>query len=144
MVCLGNICRSPLAEGILSSKVDPTMVSVDSAGTGGWHAGELPDPRSVEVAKKNGLDISYQRARKFIKADFDRFDYIFAMDTSNRQNILAMAESDVDRDKVYLIMDEVFPGENMDVPDPYYGGHQGFDNVYKMLDEACQLIANRI
>ena len=144
MVCLGNICRSPLAEGILRSKVNTLTVEVDSAGTGGWHAGEQPDPRSMDVAKKNGLDISYQRARKFTARDFEVFDYIFVMDTSNRQNVLNLAQSEEHISKVHLIMDELFPGENMDVPDPYYGGLNGFDQVFDMLDEACDSIAGRI
>ena len=144
MVCLGNICRSPLAEGILRSKVDTSTVEVDSAGTGGWHAGEKPDPRSMDVAKKNGLDISYQRARKFTARDFEVFDYIFVMDTSNRQNVLSLAQSEDHISKVHLIMDELFPGENMDVPDPYYGGLNGFDQVFSMLDEACDNIAGRL
>lgn len=144
MVCLGNICRSPLAEGILKSKVDPSKVTVDSAGTGGWHAGELPDPRSIEVAKKYGLDITDQRGRKFSSYDFEAFDLIFVMDNSNYRDVIRMANSDAEKKKVQLILDELFPGENVDVPDPYYGGHYGFENVFKMLDEACDKIVNRL
>lgn len=144
MVCLGNICRSPLAEGILRSKVDTDLIDVDSAGTGGWHAGELPDPRSMAVARKNGLDISYQRARKFVVSDLDEFDHIFVMDNSNYRDVLELASSDQQRAKVRLILNEIFPGENVDVPDPYYGGSDGFDRVFEMLDEACDLIATRM
>lgn len=144
MVCLGNICRSPLAEGILRSKVDPAKVQVDSAGTGGWHVGELPDPRSVEVAKKNGLDITYQRGRKFSAYDFESYDHIFVMDNSNYRDVVKLTKNEEEIKKVQLILDELFPGDNVDVPDPYYGGHQGFDNVYAMLDEACQKIAARL
>ncbi len=144
MVCLGNICRSPLAEGILRSKVDLGRVEIDSAGTGGWHAGELPDPRSMDVALKNGLDISYQRARKFRTEDLDLFDHIFVMDNSNYRDVLQLASSEEHRRKVSLILNEIFPGENVDVPDPYYGGNDGFDRVFEMLNEACDRIAERL
>ncbi|MGH1385243.1 low molecular weight protein-tyrosine-phosphatase [Kordia sp.] len=141
MVCLGNICRSPLAEGILASKLDPTKFEVDSAGTAGYHVGELPDRRSIATAKLHGLDISYQRSRKFIKNDFKTFDFIFAMDQSNYNNILALAETEADRKKVYMILNQISPNSNAEVPDPYYGGDQGFENVYQMLDEACAIFA---
>lgn len=144
MVCLGNICRSPLAEGILKSKVDSNNVIVDSAGTGPWHVGNKPDPRSIAIAKKHQLDITNQRGRQFSYKDFDNFDYIFVMDTSNKENVLALAQNETDRNKVQLILDEIFPNENVDVPDPYYGGDHGFENVYQLIDEACELIANRI
>ena len=141
MVCLGNICRSPLAEGILKSKVDSSKVFVDSAGTGHWHVGDLPDDRSIEIARKFNLDITDQRGRQFSVQDFDDFDRIYVMDNSNKENVLALAKTEEHRKKVKLILDEIFPGENVDVPDPYYGGTVGFDNVYKMLDEACEIIA---
>jgi len=144
MVCLGNICRSPLAEGILRTKVDISQVVVESAGTGGWHVGEKPDPRSIAVAHKNGLDITYQRGRQFTKEDFYDYDHIFVMDNSNRDDVIRLAPSDQHSRKVQLIMEELFPGENMDVPDPYYGGDHGFDQVFQMLDEACQRIADRL
>ncbi|MAN59841.1 MAG: protein-tyrosine-phosphatase [Flavobacteriaceae bacterium] len=144
MVCLGNICRSPLAEGLLKSKVDTSKIYVTSAGTGHWHVGEQPDPRSIAVAKKNGLDLTDQRGRQFKAEDFEEFDHIFVMDTSNRENVLELARSDRDRKKVQLILDEIFPTENVDVPDPYYGGDRGFDKVYEMLDQACEKIANRL
>ena len=144
MVCLGNICRSPLAEGILRSKIDSSQVIVDSAGTGGWHAGELPDARSVAVAKKNGLDITDQRARKFKREDLDLFDHIYVMDNSNYRDVLQLASTAQQQQKVKMILNLVFPGENVDVPDPYYGGNQGFDQVYAMLDEACDIIASEI
>lgn len=144
MVCLGNICRSPLAEGILKSKVNSEKVFVDSAGTGHWHVGQLPDPRSVDVAFKHGLDITNQRGRQFIQSDFQNFDYIFVMDNSNKSNVLQLAQSSSDEQKVQLILEEIFPNENVDVPDPYYGGDQGFENVYQMLDKACSQIANRL
>lgn len=141
MVCLGNICRSPLAEGILKSKVNSLLAEVDSAGTGAYHVGELPDKRSIEIAKTYGLDITNQKARKFTVDDFDNFDIIYAMDTSNFENILKLARNENDKLKVKLILNEIFPNEDLDVPDPYYGGKFGFKNVYKMLDEACTKIS---
>ncbi len=144
MVCLGNICRSPLAEGLLAAKVDPEKVEVTSAGTGGWHVGEQPDPRSIAIAKQKGLDITQQRGRQFKPADFNEFDYIFVMDSSNYSDVIELAESESDKEKVQLILDELFPGENVDVPDPYYGGNDGFEQVYNMLDKACTSIAKRI
>ncbi len=143
MVCLGNICRSPLAEGILRSKVDGNRVLIDSAGTGGWHVGELPDARSIEVARKNEIDITDQRCRRFSHSDFEEHDLIYVMDRSNLSDVLSMARDPRDRGKVRLILDELFPGEGREVPDPYYGGAGGFDRVYKLLDEACEVIANR-
>ncbi len=144
MVCLGNICRSPLAEGILKSKVYNFKTFVDSAGTGAYHIGKLPDPRSIAIGSINGIDITDQRARKFTVEDFDNFDLIYAMDNSNYNNIISLARNEQDKEKVKLILNEVFPGENLDVPDPYYGGDFGFKNVYKMLDEACEIIAKKI
>ena len=138
MVCLGNICRSPLAKGILDSLVSPDQVLVDSAGTGDYHIGGKPDKRSVEVAKKNGLDISDQRARQFTADDFKRFDYILAMDNYNHEDIIALGSSDKDKEKVKLILNYAVPGENLDVPDPYFGGSSGFDDVYDMLTKACR------
>lgn len=144
MVCLGNICRSPLAEGILQSKVDSNFVSVSSAGTGGWHVGSLPDPRSIAVAKKRGLDITNQRGKKFSTYDFEIYDHIFVMDLSNYNDVIKLAKNEAEKQKVQLILDELFPGENVDVPDPYYGGDHGFENVYQMLDEACEKIMRRL
>lgn len=144
MVCLGNICRSPLAEGILKSKVDASKVFVESAGTGHWHVGEEPDKRSVAVGKRYDIDITSQRGRQFNAKDFENFDLIYVMDNSNKDDLLAMAETDSQREKIKLILDEIFPGENVDVPDPYFGGNAGFENVFKMLDEACEEIAKRL
>lgn len=144
MVCLGNICRSPLAEGILKSKVDESKVFVDSAGTGDYHIDDSPDPRSIAIAKKNNLDITYQRGRQFQAEDFDKFDRIYVMDNSNFKDVISLARNDDDRAKVHLILDEIFPSENVDVPDPYFGGDQGFENVYEMLDEACEKIAQQL
>ena len=144
MVCLGNICRSPLAEGILESKLDPTLFIVESSGTGSWHVGNMPDKRSIAVANKYGLDISKQRGRHFISEDFNAYDFIFVMDNSNKKDVLSLAKTEDQRAKVQLILDEIFPGENVDVPDPYHGGEHGFEEVYQMLDQACDQIASRL
>ena len=144
MVCLGNICRSPLAEGILKSKVDPNKVFVDSAGTGNYHVGGLPDSRSIAIAQKYLLDITDQRCRQFRVSDFDEFDLIYVMDNSNRRDVLSLARDEKDRAKVKMILNEIFPNENVDVPDPYTGGDFGFENVYKMLEEACSILAAKL
>ncbi len=143
MVCLGNICRSPLAEGILKSKLSNAF-QVDSAGTANYHTGSPPDSRSVAVARKYGLDISKLRGRQFKVSDFDTFDHIYVMDDSNFNNVMALARHDEDKAKVKFILNEVYPNQNYDVPDPYYGGDEGFENVYKMLDEACSVIASTL
>ncbi|MBT8222816.1 MAG: low molecular weight phosphotyrosine protein phosphatase [Eudoraea sp.] len=143
MVCLGNICRSPLAEGILKSKVDPSRILVDSAGTAGYHVGSSPDDRSIAVARKFQIDISQQRCRRFVIEDFDRFDHIFVMDQSNYQDVLELAQQESHIRKVRLILEET----NLDyeeVPDPYYGGESGFDHVYQLLDNACNVLAERL
>lgn len=144
MVCLGNICRSPLAEGILKSKVDSQKYFIDSAGTGGYHIGKLPDSRSIAVAKKYNIDITDQRCRQFEQSDFDNFDMIYVMDSFNMQDVLSLARNKEDRAKVKLILNEIFPGENVDVPDPYHDSERGFENVYKMLDKACNVIVERL
>lgn len=144
MVCLGNICRSPLAEGILKSKAFLKDIMVDSAGTGSYHIGGEPDNRSVSVALKNGLDISGQRARQFSVSDFDNFDYIYVMDGLNYRTVKRLARNEADIAKVTLILNELFPGENLDVPDPYNGGEHGFKVVYEMLDEVCEVIVNKL
>ncbi|EIJ40123.1 MULTISPECIES: low molecular weight protein-tyrosine-phosphatase [Galbibacter] len=144
MVCLGNICRSPLAEGILKAKVDPNKVFVDSAGTSNYHIGSSPDPRSIQIAAKYNIDITNQRGRQFTQKDFEDFDLIFAMDTSNYKNIVQQAKNETDKEKVHLILNKLTPEEDLDVPDPYYGGVMGFENVYKMLDEATDVIVKEI
>jgi protein-tyrosine phosphatase len=144
MVCLGNICRSPLAEGILASKLPKNKFIVDSAGTGSWHVGHKPDDRSVAVAKKNKINISNQKGRQFSKSDFDSFDYIYVMDNSNYTNVIELAENQEQIQKVKLILDELFPNEKVDVPDPYFGLLNGFEIVYTMLDEVCNAIATKL
>lgn len=143
MVCLGNICRSPLAEGILLNKVDPGQVLVDSAGTGGWHVGNRPDSRSIAVAQKYGLDISSQRCRQFTVNDFNDFDLIYVMDHSNYQNVIAKARNATDTVKVKLLMSEINTND-IEVPDPYYDSENGFEKVYQMIDQACDKIANKL
>jgi len=144
MVCLGNICRSPLAEGILASKLPKEKFIVDSAGTGSWHIGHQPDERSIAVAQKNKIDITGQRGRQFTKNDFDTFDYIYVMDHSNYQDVIKLADNQQQKNKVKLILNELFPNENVDVPDPYFGLTNGFELVYKMLDEACDVISKKL
>jgi protein-tyrosine phosphatase len=144
MVCLGNICRSPLAEGILKSKLPESTFLIDSAGTANYHVGNPPDRRSIAVGKKYGIDISNLKGRQFGVNDFDTFDLIYVMDESNYRNVISMARTEQDKSKVKFILNEIYPNQNYDVPDPYYGGDHGFENVYKMLDEACTIIAKSL
>lgn len=144
MVCLGNICRSPLAEGILQAKADDQHLAwqVDSAGTGAYHVGEKPDPRSQAIASKYGLDISGQRARQFKASDLNEFDLIFAMDSSNYQNILKLAQTEEQRQRVKLILEFTGAPES-NVPDPYWDDN-GFEHVYQLLDTACDRIVDLV
>lgn len=137
MVCLGNICRSPLAEGILRDKIKKEALNweVDSAGTSGYHDGELPDKRSIAIAKEHGLDITDQRSRKLTKQDLDNFDIIYVMDSSNYNDVMNLCETTTQKSKVRLIMNMVMPERNVAVPDPYWED-SGFKKVYLMLDEA--------
>lgn len=144
MVCLGNICRSPLAEGILKSKVNSTDFFIDSAGTSNFHDGDLPDSRSIQIAKKYGLDITNQRSRPFKKNDFDVFDIIYVMDKLNYQNIINLARDEKDKQKVQLILSENATSKISEVPDPYYDSERGFDQVFKMLDEVCEIISIKL
>ncbi len=144
MVCLGNICRSPLAEGILKSKINIDDIYVDSAGTGGWHIGELPDKRSIDVAKNHHIDLSSQRCRKFTVTDFDNFDFIYVMDKSNYKDVIALARNEEDREKVHYILNVINSKEILEVPDPYYGGANGFETVFQMLDKSCAHIADKL
>lgn len=143
MVCLGNICRSPLAEGILQSKVDTDSVFVDSAGTAGYHVGNPPDERSIAVARKYGLDIDNQKCRKFSKQDFSEFDHIYVMDRSNYSDVASLTEDQDEVKKVKLLLSEVELGIK-EVPDPYHGGYDSFENVYQMIDSACEAIAKKL
>ena len=144
MVCLGNICRSPLAEGILSSKGKHLNIEVDSVGTAGYHVGKKPDIRSIEIANKYAIDLNQQRARQFSRADFDEFDIIYAMDTNNYAHLISLASTETERNKIRMIMNEINPNAYQSVPDPYYGGENGFQDVYNMLDKACDKIIQDI
>ncbi|MGB5942590.1 MAG: low molecular weight protein-tyrosine-phosphatase [Leeuwenhoekiella sp.] len=144
MVCLGNICRSPLAEGLLKSKLDPQKFTVDSAGTGSWHIGNSPDSRSVDVAAKNGLDISDQRGMLFKSEFFQEYDHIFVMDSSNLSDVRRLARTEAEKQKVSLILDEAPELHQKHVPDPYSGGLKGFDKVYALLDTATDRLAARL
>jgi protein-tyrosine phosphatase len=145
MVCLGNICRSPLAEGILQEKARAAGLDweVDSAGTNGYHVGEAPHPLSQKVARHNGLDISRQRARRFTAADFQRFDKIYAMAGDVIDDMRRIAGRQFDPSKVELLMNEVHPGRDEDVPDPWYGPEPGYHEVYEMIDSAADRIVEK-
>ena len=140
-VCLGNICRSPLGEGIMGHIAEreglSDRVEVDSAGTAAYHSGERPDPRSVEIARQNGIDISSQRARQIRAEDLSAFDYIFAMDRSNLRGIQSLEESG-DTAAIELLLSYGEDPSVQDVPDPYYGGPGGFDRVYSLVFDACE------
>jgi len=145
MVCLGNICRSPLAEGILQDKINKAGLNwqVDSAGTNGYHVGEATHRLSQKVARMNGIDISGQLSRKFIKEDFERFDKIYAMAADVISEMKSIAGDKFIAAKVDLILNEKYPGQNRDVPDPWYGTEPGYHTVYELIDNACeQLIKN--
>jgi protein-tyrosine phosphatase len=145
MVCLGNICRSPLADGLLREKVKQLNleVVVDSAGTSNHHVGQAPDTRMSETARQKGLTIDNLKARQFTKADFEDFDLIFVMDKSNYSNVIAMASSEEDKAKVHLMLNELHPNQDLEVPDPYFGGEQGFTDVYNLLDDATNALIKK-
>lgn len=146
VVCLGNICRSPMADGILRDKFKEAGVEaeVDSAGTSDYHIGEAPDKRAVANMAENKHDISMLRGRQFEVGDFDAFDEIYVMDKSNYENVIALARNEADKEKVNLFMNISHPGENIEVPDPYFGGEEGFKDVYEMLTEAADVLISRV
>lgn len=144
MVCLGNICRSPLAEGILKEKTKDLNTEIDSAGTASYHIGNPPDPRSIEIAKKYNIDLTTQRARQFHYTDFEKFDLIYAMDKNNYAQLMSQATSEKERKKIKMILNEIEPNSFKSVPDPYYGGDNGFQQVYNMLETACEKIKLKI
>lgn len=144
MVCLGNICRSPLAEGILQSKLPKQDYFIDSAGTANYHIGDAPDTRSIITAKKFGIDISQQKCRQITKSDFETFDYIYVMDTSNYKNVIALAPDEKSKQKVKVILKELHTNEGFEVPDPYYGEMEDFEHVFHLLNEVCTIIASKI
>ncbi|MEY8848734.1 low molecular weight protein-tyrosine-phosphatase [Psychroserpens sp. XS_ASV72] len=144
MVCLGNICRSPLAHGILESKLPSDRFYVDSAGTANYHVGDSPDHRSIAVAKSNEIDISHQRGRQFEVSDFDTFDHIFTMDQSNYQNVVKLARGHSDIAKVKCVVDIDETISETSVPDPYYGNLTDFENVFSLLNKVCSTLANKL
>lgn len=145
MVCLGNICRSPLAEGILQDKAFKAGLSwsVESAGTYSYHTGEPPHPLSQKVAKLNGIDISQQRARRFKAEDFEIYDKIYALADDVMEEMKRIARNKFDTAKTDLLMNELHPGKNIDVPDPWYGPEPGYHEVYKMIDQVCEKIIEK-
>ena len=145
MVCLGNICRSPIAEGILQHKLSKAGLDwvVDSAGTEDYHIGSPPHPLSQKVAQLNGIDICNQRARLFVPEDFDRYDRIYALAGDVIRDMKHIANRRYDPSKVDLLMNELYPAENRDVPDPWYGTEEGYHHAYKLIDAACERIAAR-
>lgn len=145
MVCLGNICRSPLAEGILQHKANAAGLgwTVESAGTNGFHVGEAPHKLSQKVAQLNGIDICQQRARQFVKEDFDRYDKIYAMADDVLDDIRRIAKEKFDQEKVDLFLNELHPGKNASVPDPWYGTEPGYHEVYQLIDKACTAVIKK-
>lgn len=144
MVCLGNICRSPLAEGIMLHLIEERQlnITVDSAGTSNYHIGENPDQRTIKNAKKHGIDLSPLIARQFTVSDFETFDRIFVMDKSNLSNVLTLAQSEEHKSKVDLLLNISHPDQNLEVPDPYFGGEQGFEEVFQLVYNACDVFVN--
>jgi len=132
MVCLGNICRSPLAEGILRDKAEKLNLNilVDSAGTSNYHVGEHPDHRTIKNARSHNIDLSKLKARQFSHNDFDNFDIIYVMDSSNFYDVISLARNENEKQKVQLILDFIYPNASISVPDPYFGGEDGFENVF--------------
>lgn len=146
MVCLGNICRSPLAEGIMRDVINKNNLEaeVDSAGCIDFHVGESPDSRAIAIAKKYEIDISMLKGRQFTVKDFEDFDRIYVMDVANYMHIKRLTRNQNDLNKVDYIMNEVKVGSNMPVADPYYGDIDGFENTYSMIKQACEVIAGKI
>lgn len=144
MVCLGNICRSPLAHGILESKLPSNQFYVDSAGTANYHVGEPPDRRSISVARSHGIEISHQRGQQFKASFFDAYDFIYVMDEYNYDDVIKLARNKEDIAKVKLILDEDDSAKLKHVPDPYYGDLTGFEFVFNVLDQVCDKIANKL
>jgi protein-tyrosine phosphatase len=141
-VCLGNICRSPVAEGIMLHLNQTLQLGheIDSAGTAGYHIGDPPDPRTIENALKHGIDLRALRARRFSVQDFEYFDSIYVMDRNNLRDVLRLSKSDKHRSKVSLLLDLLQAGSAQEVPDPYYGSEQDFEEVFQLVYQACSLI----
>ena len=145
MVCLGNICRSPLAEGILQDKAFGAGLtwSIESAGTNSYHTGEPPHRLSQKIARLNGIDISQQRARRFTANDFEVYDKIYALAEDVMDEMKRIAGKKFDAAKAELLMNEIYPGKNMDVPDPWYGPEPGYHEVFALIDKACDAIIEK-
>jgi len=145
MVCLGNICRSPLAEGILQQKINEKELNwkVESAGTNGFHVGESPHRLSQKVARLHGIDISHQQCTRFLKEDFSRFDIIYAMASDILEEMKWIGKEQYDSSKVKLLLNESFPGENREIPDPWYGKEPGYHIVFNLLEGACDAIIKK-
>ncbi len=145
MVCLGNICRSPLAEGILQDKAFKAGLTwtIESAGTNSYHTGEPPHPLSQKVARLNGIDISQQRARRFTATDFEVYDKIYALAEDVMEEMRRIGKNKFDAAKTDLLMNELYPGQNLDVPDPWYGSEPGYHEVYELINKACNKIIEK-
>lgn len=144
-VCLGNICRSPMAEGILKKifREKALKGKVESAGFESFHINEPPDPRAVQVAANHGIDISKKQARLFRKVDFDHFDHIYVMDTQNMNDVKDLARKEVDLQKIDYLMNVIEPGSNKVIPDPYLSGLEDCEKVFELMEKACQKIAEK-
>lgn len=145
MVCLGNICRSPLADGLLLRKIKERQLNftVDSAGTANYHIGKAPDLRMIKTAASHGTPIDFLRARQFTAQDFQHFDLILVMDKSNYQNVIRLASSNEEINKVNFLLDYLYPGQAAEVPDPYYGAQKDFEEVYELLDKATDALIQK-
>jgi protein-tyrosine phosphatase len=146
MVCLGNICRSPLADGLLLRKIKAQNLDaiVDSAGTANYHIGKAPDTRMISTAGKHGTQLDFLRARQFTSKDFEKFDHILVMDHSNYSNVLALAQNEADQKKVAFFLDYLHPNQQLDVPDPYYGTLEDFEAVYQLVDQATDALIQKL
>ncbi len=146
MVCLGNICRSPLAKYIFESKINDinSDIIVDSCGTASYHLGEKADERTISIAKQNDLDITNHRASQFKKSDFDTYDIIYAMDINNYNQLIRLSDNNTNKSKIRLFLEDAYPDKKLDVPDPYYGNMKSFDNTYKIIENACEIIIKKI
>jgi protein-tyrosine phosphatase len=145
MVCLGNICRSPVAEGVLQHYGNKAGLNwkVESAGTNGLHNGEAPHHISQKIAKQNGIDISQQISRQFVKADITRYDKIYVMASDVMQDVQRIAKEDFDETKIDYFLNELNAGQNEDMPDPWYGGESGFVTVHNLIDKTCKAIVEK-
>jgi protein-tyrosine phosphatase len=145
MVCLGNICRSPLAEGILQQKAMKAGLNwiIESAGTNGYHEGDAPHRLSQKVAIQHGIDISHQRGRRFVKEDFDRFDKIYALATDVLDDIKWIGNEKFTNKKAKLLLEELYPGQDADVPDPWSGPEAGYHEAFELIDKACEKIIQK-